>query len=223
MSGMSHAPGNVGRANAFFFVPFALFLIVGAGLLLAMEQGDAVLFFNDWHGTAADRFFYYTNWLGDGLVFLPAILGMLFYRYRFAVTLPLLGASVSFFTQSAKRLFAHPRPLAYFRDLQLTDQLVPVEGVTLHSGMNSFPSGHTMTAFALFAFLALSLPNKRSVGALCFFLALMGGLSRIYLGQHFLKDVYLGSIMGVALALCWYLLQYRFWPPPHRYMDRALG
>ncbi len=222
MRGTNYSFGEVLRTNAVFFLLFLMFLLIGAALLFNIEQGDAILYFNDWRGSGADIFFYYVNWLGDGLVFVPAVLAMLFYRYRFAATLPFLGVSVSFFTQSAKRLFAHPRPFAYFKDLHLTDSLVPVEGVPLHGGMNSFPSGHTMTAFALFAFLALCLPYKRTLGALFFVLALLAGIARIYLAQHFLKDVYLGAVMGVALALFWYLLQYRVWPPPHRRMDGAL-
>lgn len=223
MSGKDFSPGALWRANASFFLLFTLFLLAGAALLFTIEQGDAVLYFIGWRGTGADVFFYYANWLGDGLVFVPAVLAMLFYRYRFAATLPFLGVSVSFFTQSAKRFFAHPRPFAYFQDLQIADRLVPVEGVSLHGGMNSFPSGHTMTAFALFAFLALCLPYKRTLGALFFFLALLAGIARIYLAQHFLKDVYLGAVMGVALALFWYLLQYWVWPGPHRRMDGRLG
>ncbi|MBK8704891.1 MAG: phosphatase PAP2 family protein [Saprospiraceae bacterium] len=37
-------------------------------------------------------------------------------------------------------------------------------------------------------------------------IALLVGFSRIYLIQHFLKDVYLGAIMGVAIAVIWYWL-----------------
>lgn len=211
------------RENAPFFLLFLLFLLGGAGFLLTIEQGDAVLYFNDWRGGPADRFFVLVNWLGDGLVFVPAVMAMLFYRYRFAATLPFLGLSVSLFTQSAKRLFGHPRPFAYFKDINLLEQVVAVEGVAPHGGMNSFPSGHTMTAFALFTFFALCLPYKRWLGPLFFLLALLAGLARIYLVQHFLKDVYLGAAMGVALALFWYLLQYWLWPEPHRRMDGRLG
>ena len=53
--------------------------------------------------------------------------------------------------------------------------------------------------------------------------ALLAGLSRIYLVQHFFQDVYAGAILGVLLALFWYMAQYRLWPEPHRRMDGRLS
>ena len=43
-----------------------------------------------------------------------------------------------------------------------------------------------------------------------FTIALIVGISRVYLVQHFLKDVYLGAIMGVLIAMGWYYIQARF-------------
>ena len=37
-------------------------------------------------------------------------------------------------------------------------------------------------------------------GFLCFLLALIVGISRIYLFQHFLKDVFFGGILGILVA-----------------------
>jgi membrane-associated phospholipid phosphatase len=208
--------------NAFFFYPFAAFLLIAGGMLTVIETGDAVFFFSHYRSYWSDEFFRYVTRLGEGGLFAVATLAFLFVRYRYALVLPLLGASVSLVSQTAKAFFAHPRPYAYFRDRNMLGALVPVEGVHMHSGWNSFPSGHAMAGFALFAFLALCLPRKAWSGFLLFVLALLVGVSRIYLVQHFLKDVFLGALLGVALALFWYLLSFRIWKAPHPRLDGSL-
>jgi membrane-associated phospholipid phosphatase len=126
---------------------------------------------------------------------------------------------VSVISYLSKSFFAHDRPFAYFEKLGIAGQLNLVEGIKVHSGATSFPSGHTMAGFALFAFMAFCAPNKKTTGALCFLLALIVGLSRIYLTQHFFKDVYLGAFMGVVIAMFWYYLQYL---PKMGWLDNSL-
>jgi membrane-associated phospholipid phosphatase len=64
----------------------------------------------------------------------------------------------------------------------------------------SFPSGHTMTAFALALFLSILIRNK-FWGVLLLILAILVAYSRVYLFQHFPKDVFAGSIFGVFAVL----------------------
>jgi undecaprenyl-diphosphatase len=67
----------------------------------------------------------------------------------------------------------------------------------------SFPSGHTITAFAVGVTLGLfylpALP-------LLLFCAVSIALSRIVLGMHFLSDVFAGAAIGSSLALSAYQL-----------------
>ena len=62
----------------------------------------------------------------------------------------------------------------------------------------SFPSGHTITAFAVAvtagAFYPILLP-------ILLFCALSIAISRILLGMHFLSDVIVGAVLGTGLAL----------------------
>lgn len=210
------------RGNASFFYPFTAFLLITGGLLAFIETGDAIFFFGNYRSNWGDVFFRYATRLGEGGLFVLATLALLFVRYRYALVLPMLGASVSIVTQSAKAFFAHPRPYAYFRDANMLGALIPVEGVHMHSGWNSFPSGHTLAAFALYAFLALCLPRKAWSGFLFLLLAVVVGISRVYLVQHFLKDVFLGALLGVGLALFWYLLSFQVWKAPHDRLDGSL-
>ena len=71
----------------------------------------------------------------------------------------------------------------------------------------SFPSGHTMNAIAFYVALALILWSifGRRIGLLAMavaaVLALGVGISRIYLGYHYLTDVVGGILAGIAWLL----------------------
>ena len=135
---------------------------------------------------------------------------------------PLLGFSVSVISYLTKTYFGHDRPSLYFRKLGMLDEINLVEGIVLNGGTTSFPSGHTMSAFALYAFLAFCLPKKKWLAALLFLIALLVGISRIYLVQHFLQDVYLGAILGVLIGMGWYWIQSRFLNRPDHWVNRKV-
>ena len=62
----------------------------------------------------------------------------------------------------------------------------------------SFPSGHTITAFAVSVSLSEFYPALLPALLFC---ALSVAVSRILLGMHFLSDVVVGAILGTGLAL----------------------
>lgn len=62
----------------------------------------------------------------------------------------------------------------------------------------SFPSGHTITAFAVSISIAAFYPATLSVLLAC---AVCVAVSRILLGMHFLSDVVAGALIGTGLAL----------------------
>ena len=67
----------------------------------------------------------------------------------------------------------------------------------------SFPSGHTMAAFALAVVVSLFYPSLM-VGV--FFCAISIAASRILLGMHFLSDVVAGSLLGASIGYFTYTL-----------------
>ena len=118
-------------------------------------------------------------------------------KYRAAVYLVFAVGGGVVVSSLLKSLFERPRP-----DLVAHGS---------HVYTASFPSGHTMMSTAVFLTLAALLarfqPNRAvrayllGVGAL---LALLVGVSRVYLGVHWPTDVLAGWTAGAAWALlCW--------------------
>jgi undecaprenyl-diphosphatase len=79
----------------------------------------------------------------------------------------------------------------------------------------SFPSGHATAAVAFYVFLAyliLKFNNYkkiRLISALTVLIILLIGLSRLYLGVHYLSDVLAGYLIGLAGSLLGIILTER--------------
>ena len=73
----------------------------------------------------------------------------------------------------------------------------------------SFPSGHTTSIFSICILLSLII-NQKKYNYVFFMIALLVGFSRIYLSQHFLMDVFVGSLVGSMITIFTFLfLRYR--------------
>ena len=84
-----------------------------------------------------------------------------------------------------------------------------VEGLTAlvdEHDPNSFPSGHTCAAFACCLTWA-RFAARRWVKVLCLVLAVLMGLSRLYVGVHFPSDVIAGCVVGCFCALLAWAVQ----------------
>lgn len=184
--------------NKLFFLPYLVF-VLGAGIcLLLNKKGDFLLWLNLRHSPFLDYFFTYVTWLGDGIFYIIVVLTLAFFNRRYAL-LGLMGfISSGLASQLIKKVLfpSAPRPIRYFNE-ELNLHLV--EGVKVYE-YGSFPSGHTATAFSLFLLLAL-ISSQKTWGLVFFLLALLVGISRVYLVQHFLLDIYVGSILGLSLTL----------------------
>jgi membrane-associated phospholipid phosphatase len=188
------------RENQWFLLAFGAFAAIGLLWVGGAPKGALVLYFSAHRSTAGDVFFRFWTHAGEAAGFF-FVLGYLLFRHRHRVlALPVLTLGVALLANATKRLFRQPRPARYFEELGVLEQLRPVAGVPLLKGLSSLPSGHTMAAFAFFSFLAFCIPQKRWPALLLFLAAMLVGLSRIYLGQHFEEDVLLGSVLGLLLS-----------------------
>lgn len=163
-----------------------------------------VIVFNNFHSPLLDLFFRYMTFLGDGIWFAPLIVLFLFFRYSWSAAFAALGLAQLLVIQGMKRMIfgRTPRPAEYFKD---SFELQIVEGVDIHH-FYSFPSGHTATAFGISFLIVLLLKPPKGVSVALFVIAALVGISRIYLGQHFLEDILAGAVLGTFLSfLVWKL------------------
>jgi membrane-associated phospholipid phosphatase len=75
-------------------------------------------------------------------------------------------------------------------------------------GLNSFPSGHATSAFAIFTSLAL-VSNNKFLKIIFFLFAFLSAFSRTYLSQHWLVDITIGSLIGTLFSLVLYFAFYQ--------------
>lgn len=86
----------------------------------------------------------------------------------------------------------------------LTHEEICVFG-EIPSNLSSFPSGHTITSFAMAMMIALYNRNI-PLQVLVFAFALFNGYLRIYLGVHYPTDILGGAIFGMGIGWLWYTL-----------------
>lgn len=133
--------------------------------------------------------------LGDkGLLFIVLTVLLLLHpktrRMGLAAALGLIF-SLLFTNLMLKPLFQRTRPWVDF------PALIPL--VAEHDP-NSFPSGHTSAAFA-FALAVARTEGKRWLKIAAVVLAVLMGLSRLYVGVHYPTDVFIGFLVGDLAGL----------------------
>lgn len=155
------------------------------------------LLLNNDYGAFADSSFAFITHLGEAAPWVTIAIVALIFRRQF---LPLILIALLISTLLAQGIKNYlpeqPRPTKAITNLSL---IHTVKGVDLHT-INSFPSGHTTTAFTVFL-LACLLIHKRWIIGAGFIYALAVGYSRIYLAQHFPKDV-AGGILVAVISTC---------------------
>ncbi len=207
--------------NRYFFIPFLLALIVGTYLLATVEKGTFVLYFATERKPLIDQIFLWITRCAEEPVYAVIALTCLFIRFRYTILVALAGILSLLISSVLKSLFALPRPGYVYWVENDRDIISYVPGYPANEAMSSFPSGHTMSAFALYGLIALLLYNKKW-GLPLFILALLIGISRIVLTQHFLQDVYFGAFLGVLLAMVLYRIHRAFPPNASRLIDQSL-
>lgn len=136
----------------------------------------------------------YTQLGNTGMLFIVLGLVMLFWKPTrraglSALCAMLIGLIVVNFT--IKPLVSRPRPWLVMENFV---NLVP------EHDPNSFPSGHTNAAFAFALAVCRSAP-KRWMKITAIGMAVVMGLSRLYVGVHFPSDVLAGAVVGSLCGL----------------------
>lgn len=108
-------------------------------------------------------------------------------------------ANVEILTTVFKDIDQRKRPAAYPQNSDLTDSWFNSDGSWVR-GKGSFPSGHTIAAFAVATVIARRYSRHRWVPYVAYGLAAVVGFSRITLSAHFPSDVFMGAALGYSVG-----------------------
>ena len=196
-------------------IAYFILLTCVLGLLYTYPKLELHLLLNSWHTSLEDTFFKYYSMLAEWPLYVLALLPIFWKKIQITILFALSELTGGVVLQILKHLFSFDRPVSAFENYP--NVMLPlVQGVDMHHG-NSFPSGHASTFFVFFTCCALILAYHYKKDAhesnhkkwllinfamlVMLILAALGAYSRVYLSQHFLSDVCVGSIIGF-LAPC---------------------
>ncbi len=196
------------KNNWFYLLLYAITLAVLGYILLNNDKVQIHKAINAHVGNVyIDTFFKYVTHLGDGVFAFLVATVFLFISVRKSlyILFSYLGAAI---ISSLLKYVVYPdvfRPHSTFGYF-LHEDLKLVEGVEM-SALRSFPSGHALSAFALF-FCLLFTTKSQVLKMVFFLLACIASFSRVYISQHWLIDIYVGSIIGAVFAILFYIVFY---------------
>lgn len=179
-------------------IPILLFMILSVfikiGILSGLENGI-------YNKMVENRNFFYTGLfefftlLGEPISIISICLISLSYsktRKKLGYPLVITIGGATILNYILKEIFARERP-NILRIIEETHY--------------SFPSGHAMLSAAIYTMCILVLnhevknKNVRIFGTIiCILIPLMIGISRVYLGVHYVSDVLGGFLLGFALS-----------------------
>jgi len=212
------------KINIFFWF-YLVFLLVGLVINFMFSQKQIFFWVNTRYSHTLDSIMPYCTDIGNGFFCVAiAILALFIINIRLGLAIfasyALEGIAVQVLKQAI--FTGRPRPWAQYADnhaVHLVPDFIPYSN-------NSFPSGHTATAFCMAALFVLLYPKMNRIWqVLIFIISASVAYSRIYLSQHYFVDIYVGSIVGVLSSMLVYYYFYRYKYNSNRrypWLDRTL-
>jgi membrane-associated phospholipid phosphatase len=145
---------------------------------------------------------------GEWYVWVCVIVYLFVKQRKSAFILTIASFGVTALSFGLKELADQPRPGAWVQQQQQQQPdrtLIYVPNEFVPMANTSFPSGHTISAFAIF-FIIAQLPARKwslIVGITSALMATCIGGTRVFLVQHFLIDVMAGCAIGL---ICGYVI-----------------
>ena len=179
--------------------PLAFAFLIYVGEL----QSSSFLFINRFTQLLPDTLWAWLTFLGNGWGIFALAFPLLLLAPRMLTAGIFAGLIAALASTVLKSYFDLPRPAGILTDgsfYRIGDALL----------YKAFPSGHTLTAFAIASALYFSTDkNKRTPLILLFLLAILVGLSRNAVGAHWLTDVLGGAGVGMWCGMLGALLANR--------------
>ena len=173
-----------------WFIPLAP-LTLAFAIYFGELQSSSFLYLNELARALPDTFWAWLTFLGNGWGVFAITFPLLLLAPRVLTAAILAGAIAAIASTTLKAFFNLPRPAGVLVDGSFYRLGEPL----LHK---AFPSGHTLTAFAVAAALYFSCDkDKHKPMLLLFVIAALVGLSRSAVGAHWLTDVLGGAGFGI--------------------------
>jgi len=189
------------KYNKFSFILLLIFWLIAGIQIFTEEKGALVLLLNSNRTPLLDTFFIYATKLAEPIVCVFFCVLWIIKEYKKGIFISSALILNTILVQFLKRVVFsdYKRPIH-----ALGEQLNLIKDLDVHSNF-SFPSGHTMAGFTLFFVLSLFSKNILVKLALIL-LAIIVGMSRVYLSQHYLMDVVAGSFLAVSMSILYYYI-----------------
>ncbi|MFI5505679.1 phosphatase PAP2 family protein [Corynebacterium kutscheri] len=108
--------------------------------------------------------------------------------------LPITVITAAVVSRTLKHVIDRPRP--------------PLAGQLIYEFNPSMPSGHTVAAFAFVG--SISFIWRKWWLIFLWILAVIIAVSRLYIGVHWLSDVVVGALVGLAVSYCVFVIWQRY-------------
>ena len=193
------------KAIPFFawFIPLLPLALAGA-IYFSELQSSSFLLINRFTQLLPDALWAWLTFFGNGWGIFALAFPLLLLAPRMLTAGIFAGGIAALVSTILKQYFDLPRPAGLLADgsfYRIGDALL----------YKAFPSGHTLTAFAIASALFFSsAQEKRKPMLFIFILAALVGLSRNAVGAHWLTDVLAGAGVGFWCGMLGALLANQF-------------
>ncbi len=196
-------------ANRVVIASLILFSLVTLSLLWSVGQEMDVSvfrFFNARQFNWLDRGMWLLTQLGNmGVALVVAGLLYLNNNQRLALELVLGLLTLWFVVETVKALADRARPFANLEDVRI---------IGWRALGRSFPSGHTAQAFFIMSLFIHHFQFNPWVDGALYFVAALVGVTRMYVGAHYPRDVLAGALVGLIWGIIGVLIDPYLWPLP---------
>lgn len=206
------------ESKRWFYLPAIAYIILGLVLHFDFGKGNFVIYFHETVKSELNhQIFQYFTWYGEGLVLIIIAIILGLKKLHNGLSMLMAFALSGGIAQLIKNIFGWTRPVHSNEAIQ---KLAAHVDWKVHA-LNSFPSGHTTTAFTISTLLILLFPFTKKQQLAFAFLAVFTGLSRVYLLQHFLIDTVAGASLGILSGTTIYFIQSRIFNNPNKWYNKC--
>jgi membrane-associated phospholipid phosphatase len=184
-----------------------LFALLSVSLLWArgQELDTAIFLFFNMRGRRPrwlDAVMWVITQIGSGILAV-GLASFLFYTDQRSLALEIILGTITMglLTESVKILISRARPFLLHANARIIGWREPG---------HSFPSGHTAQAFFFMTVVINQFGWSSLTAAVLYGVAAIVGLTRMYVGMHFPRDVIGGAILGISWGLVFTLID-PFW------------